>query len=93
MHAQLNPDPHAVVPHSISASQDVIDSVNAAIAALREVATSEDVSEIKEKTTACVQASMKIGEALSGKSSSGGGSEGGAKEGPQEAEYEEAGKK
>lgn len=53
--------------------QNVVDNINTAIAELRGVMESENAQEIKAKTTALQQATMKIGEALSGKASSGGG--------------------
>ena len=50
--------------------QTVVDAINSAIADLRGVMESENAQEIKAKTMALQQATMKIGEALSGKGGS-----------------------
>jgi len=53
-------------------------AIEAAIAALKEAAKSEDVEDIKAKTTALAQASMKIGEAMYSGQAGGGDADGGA---------------
>lgn len=48
--------------------QDVVDSINGAIADLKTSMESDNAEDIKAKTTALQQAAMKIGESLSGQS-------------------------
>jgi molecular chaperone DnaK len=62
--------------HKDKLSQDVIDNVNAALSDLRNASTSDNVNEIRQKTSAAQTASMKIGEQLMRQSQSGGGSSG-----------------
>ncbi|CAM6015288.1 unnamed protein product [Sphagnum balticum] len=62
--------------HKDKLSQDVIDKVNAALSDLRNASASDNVNEIRQKTSAAQTASMKIGEQLMQQSQSGGGSSG-----------------
>lgn len=62
--------------HKDKLSQDVIDNVTAALSDLRNASASDNVNEIKQKTSAAQTASMKIGEQLMRQSQSGGGSSG-----------------
>jgi len=62
--------------HKDKLSQDVIDNVNAALSDLRNASASDNVNEIRQKTSATQTASMKIGEQLMQRSQSGGGSSG-----------------
>ncbi|CAM6052141.1 unnamed protein product [Sphagnum compactum] len=62
--------------HKDKLSQDVIDNVNAALSDLRNASASDNVNEIRQKTSAAQTASMKIGEQLMRQSQSGGGSSG-----------------
>ncbi|KAH9538040.1 hypothetical protein CY35_16G084100 [Sphagnum magellanicum] len=62
--------------HKDKLSQDVIDNVNAALSDLRNASASDNVNEIRQKTSAAQTASMKIGEQLMQRSQSGGGSSG-----------------
>jgi molecular chaperone DnaK len=63
----------------------VVDDINAALAAVREASTGEDVALLRERIGALSNASMKIGESLaqqsggsSGSSGSGGGGDSGS---------------
>jgi molecular chaperone DnaK len=62
--------------HKDKLSQDVIDNINAALSDLRNASASDNVNEIRQKTSAAQTASMKIGEQLMRQSQSGGGSSG-----------------
>ncbi|CAK9208938.1 unnamed protein product [Sphagnum jensenii] len=62
--------------HKDKLSQDVIDNVTAALSDLRNASASDNVNEIRQKTSAAQTASMKIGEQLMRQSQSGGGSSG-----------------
>lgn len=69
------PSPQARLP------QNIVDDINAALAAVKEAQEGEDAAALKEKITALSNASMKIGEALNANTSSSSGSAGGSSEG------------
>lgn len=76
--------------HKENLPQEVVDTITSAIADLKKAVESENVEEIKQKTSAAQTASMKIGEALMKNQSSGSsGSTGSTGPGAAEAEYED----
>jgi chaperone protein DnaK len=76
--------------HKENLPQEVVDTITSAIADLKKAVESENVDEIKQKTSAAQTASMKIGEALMKNQSSGSsGSTGSTGPGAAEAEYED----
>ena len=58
--------------HKAKLPQNVVDDINAALAAVREAATGEDLALLRERIGALSTASMKIGESLAQQSSSSG---------------------